>query len=167
MASTRRDFVKLAAVVAACPGLKRLSAETTQTPTESGERLPIHEFCTATYRVQMAANQPGMVTFDVDSLGRNKLDGNIMLPLSNPSHRYSVSREHQTITYRLTEEQDGPAWIFEFGERGFVIRSTPSPKLTLQPLVLNFTLDSHATLLGLFSAVGTIHLPALLHIPHH
>lgn len=48
-----------------------------------------------------------------------------------------------------------------------MIRSTPSPKFSSPPLVLSFALESHATLLGLFSAVGTIHFPAVLHIPHH
>ncbi len=119
------------------------------------------------YRVEMAADQPGFVAFAVDSLGTKKLDGSLMLPLAKPSQSYKVSREDQTITYRLAEKEDSPVWTFEFGERGFVIRSTPLPNLPLQPLVLSFALDSHATLLGLFSAVGTVHFPAILHIPHH
>jgi Bacterial alpha-L-rhamnosidase 6 hairpin glycosidase domain len=165
MGSTRREFVKLAAAVAAAaPGLKRLSA---QTRTESGGSLPNLGFRAAMYRVEMAADQPGFVVFTVDSLGTEKLDENLMLPLANASESYKVYREHQTINYSLAEKDISPVWTFDFGEHGFVIRSTPSPNLSLKPLVLSFRLESHATLLGLFSALGTIHFPAILHIPHH
>ena len=164
MGSTRREFVKLAAAAAAAPGLQRLGA---QTRTESGGSFPNLVFRTPMYRVEMAADQPGFVAFAVDSLGTDKLDENMMLPLAKASQRYEVHREHQAITYSLAEKKDGPVWTFNFGEQGFVIRSTPSPSLSLQPLVLTFTLDSHATLLGLFSTFGTIRFPAILHIPHH
>jgi hypothetical protein len=164
MGSTRREFVKLAAAAAAAPGLQRLGA---QTKTESGGSLPNLGFRTAMYRVEMASDQPGFVAFAVDSLGTKKLDENMMLPLAKASQSYKVYREHQAINYSLAEKEDSPVWTFEFGEQGFVIRSTPSPTLSLQPLVLSFALESHATLLGLFSAFGTIHFPAILHIPHH
>ena len=164
MGSTRREFVKLAAAVTVAPALQRLGA---QTRTESGGSLPNLGFRTAMYRVEMAADQPGFAAFAVDSLGTEKLDENMMLPLAKASQSYKVYREHQAINYSLAEKEDSPVWTFDFGEQGFVIRSTPSPNLSVQPLVLSFSLDSHATLLGLFSAVGTIHFPAILHIPHH
>jgi len=166
MGSTRREFVKLgaAAAAAAAPGLQRLGA---QTKTESGGSLPNLGFRTAMYRVEMAADQPGFVAFAVDSLGTEKLDKNMMLPLAKASQSYKVYRDHEAINYSLAEKEDSPVWTFNFGEQGFVIRSTPSPNLSLQPLVLSFALESHATLLGLFSAFGTIHFPAILHIPHH
>jgi hypothetical protein len=167
MGSTRREFVKLAAAMAAGTSMKPLGGETRKEGAESRESPSNLEFSTAVYRVKMAPDQPGIIAFAVDSLGKNKLDGNMMLPLAKPSQSYKVSRDDQTITYWLAEKEDSPIWTFEFAERGFVIRSTPLPNLSLQPLVLSFALDSHATLLGLFSAVGTIHFPAILHIPHH
>src|ERR1017187_4257110 len=166
MGSTRREFVKLAATVAASASLTPLGAETMRAA-ESGASLPNLEFSTAVYRVTMAADQPGFAAFAVDSLGTKKLYENMMLPIAKPSRNYSVSREKQTITYGLAGIEDSPVWTFTFGEHGFVIRSTPSPKSSPPPLVLSFALESHATLLGLFSAVGTIHFPAILHIPHH
>ena len=80
MGSTRREFVKLAAAVAAAPALQRLGA---QTRTESGGSLPNLGFRTAMYRVEMAADQPGFAAFAVDSLGTEKLDENMMLPLES------------------------------------------------------------------------------------
>lgn len=167
MGSTRREFVKLAAAVAAGPSLQRLGAETVRGEVGLAGSRPNLEFRTAKFRVEMAEDQPGFVAFAVDSLGTEKLNGNMMLPLGKPSQSYKVYREHQTIIYRLADTEDSPVWIFQFSKRGFVIRSRSSPNHLLQPLILSFALDSHATLLGLFSEFGTVHLPALLHFPHH
>ena len=167
MGSTRREFVKLAAAVAAGSTIHRLGAETKQAKDVAAGGGSNLEFRSTMLRVEMAVDQPGFVAFAVDSLGTKKLDGNMMLPLAKPSRSYKVSRKNQTIAYALAEAEDSPVWTFEFSERGFVIRSTPLPNRSLQPLVLSFALESHATLLGLFSAVGTIHFPAILHIPHH
>lgn len=114
----------------------------------------------------MAADQPGFVALAVDSLGKNKLDGNVMLPLVKSTARYKVIREDRIVKYSLAEAEDIPVWTVEFNEQVFTIRSTYAPKLPMQPLVLGFTIDSHATLLGLLTDYGTMRLPALLHFPH-
>lgn len=116
-------------------------------------------------RVEMAADQPNFRSFAVDSLGKKKLDVNVMLPLmANRSH-YEVSRTGQTIEYRLAGESTA-VWTFTFTERGFVIRSNYSAKNPQRALTLSFDpKGSHATLLGLFTDEGEIHLPALLHFP--
>ena len=164
MGPNRREFVKLVVAAAAAPGSQRLGA---QTRAESGGSIPNLGFRTAMYRVEMATDQPGFVAFAVDSLGTGKLDENMMLPLAKSSQSYKVSRTGQTISYQVADVADVSSWDFDYGERGFVIRSRYSPKLSLKPLVLSFALDSHATLLGLLSEWGTVHMPVLLHVPHH
>lgn len=166
MGSTRRKFVQLMTGAAVVPSLPRLAAEIGQADSAvigSGMDLG---FQSAKYRVQMAADQPGFIALAVDSLGKNKLDGNVTLPLAKSTVGYKVSRENGTIKYSLAEGEDDPVWTFEFDEQGFTIRSTYSPKLPTQPLVLGFTIDSHATLLGLLTDYGSMRLPALLHFPH-
>src|ERR1017187_8406516 len=166
MGSTRREFVKLAAGAAVVPGLPQLAAQRDRAGSEATRSSPDLEFRSPLFRVQMATDQPGFVEFTVDSLAKNKLDGNVMLPLSKPAATWKASRENQTITYALAEAADAPVWTFEFTERRVLIRSTYSPKLASQPLALSFTIDSHATLLGLLTDYGTMRLPALLHFPH-
>ena len=116
-------------------------------------------------RVGMAADQPNFRAFAVDSLGKNKLDVNVMLPLAAPGSKYEASRNGQTIEYRQTGDST-PLWSFTFSEQGLVVRSNYSAKTPVQPLILSFDpKGSHATLLGLFSDEGEIRLPALLHFP--
>ena len=165
MGSTRREFVRLAAGAAAVPGLRQLAAQTDQPASETAASRSDLEFRSPLLRVQMAANQPGFLALTVDSLGKSKLDGNVMLPLDKPAPTWKASRENQTITYALADAEDAPVWTFEFTERSILIRSTYSPKSS-DPLVLSFTIDSHATLLGLLTDNGTMRLPALLHFPH-
>ena len=169
MGSSRRDFVKRAATVAAmtaAPGLAQ-SSDRSISESKSTEPRPDLQFQSALVRAELSPNRPAFVSLSIDSLGTQKLSENMMLTFEEPSQRYEVSRRGQTITYQFAEAKDTPLWAFEFSERGFVIRSTYSPKLSLKPLVLTFTIDSHATLLGLFSEFGTVRLPALLHFPHH
>ena len=151
---------------AAVPGLPLLSAQSDHAGSEADRSSPDLKFRSPLIRVQMAADQPGLVAFTVDSLGKNKLDGNVMLPLSKPAATWKASRENQAITYALAEAGDAPVWAFEFTERSVLIRSTYSPKVASQPLALSFTIDSHATLLGLLTDYGAMRLPALLHFPH-
>ncbi len=120
-------------------------------------------------RVQMATDQPNFKLFSVDSLGKNKLGLNLMLPLAEPGRKYEVSRDGNTIAYRVAGASDEPAaWSFTFNEQGFVIRSSYSKKNPPQDLVLNFDPSgSHATMLGLLNDQGEMRLPALLNFPDH
>ena len=120
-------------------------------------------------RVQMAADQPNFKSFSVDSLGKSKLALNVMLPLAEPGRKYAVSRDINTIEYRVAgAKNESAAWSFLFNEQGFVIRSSYSKKNPPQALVLNFDPSgSHATMLGLLNDQGEMRLPALLNFPDH
>ena len=116
-------------------------------------------------RVEMAAEQVNFRTLALDSLGKNKLDVNVMLPLVAGGSRYQAFRQGQTIEYRVSGESTA-AWSFTFSEQSFVMHSHYSEKLPPQDLVLSFDpKGSHATLLGLLSDEGQVRLPALLHFP--
>lgn len=169
MGSSRRDFVRLAATVAAmtaAPGLAQSPDRTISEPTRTETHLDL-KFQSSLVKAELSANRPAFVSLSVDSLGTQMLSENMMLPFEEPSQRYEVSRKDQTVIYQIAEAKHTPLWAFEFNEHGFVIRSTYSPKFSPTPLVLTFTIDSHATLLGLLSEFGTVRLPALLHFPHH
>jgi hypothetical protein len=111
-------------------------------------------------RVQMAGDQPNFAFLAIDSLGKRKLDLNLMLPLTIPDRILNAAQQGATISY--------PGWDFEFGERTITLRSSYSDKNPPSPLIFNLDPDScHATLLGLFDENGNISLPAVLHFPDH
>jgi hypothetical protein len=117
-------------------------------------------------RVQMAADQPNISLLSVDSLGQDRLAGNVMQPLPPAGQAYRATHNSTAVEYRLPETTGDPAWSFNFAESGIVIRSAYSASSRPQALVLNFDpFVSHATLLGLFDDEGAISLPALLHFP--
>ena len=119
------------------------------------------------FRVEMAPDQPNFRTLAVDSLGKSKLDVNVMLPLATNEPAFQALRNGQTIEYRRPGNSI-PAWTFTFNDQSFVIRSNYSAKTATQDLTLAFDpKGSHATLLGLFTDEGAIRLPALLHFPDH
>jgi hypothetical protein len=118
-------------------------------------------------QVEMSADQPNFRNLSVDSLGKSKLDVNVMLPLPASGAHYEASRHGQTIEYREAGDST-PVWTFTFSEQGIVVHSNYSAKASAQALVLSFDpKGSHATLLGLFTDEGAIRLPALLHFPDH
>jgi hypothetical protein len=91
-----------------------------------------------------------------------------MLPPAAAASRYQVARKGRTIEYHVAGSEGAPAWSFEIGDRGMVIRSAYSAKNPPLPLVLSFDpIRCHATLLGLFDDQGGIRFPALLHFPDH
>src|ERR1035437_9416389 len=79
-------------------------------------------------RVAMAADQPYFSQLAVDSLGQNKLDQNLMLPPGAAASHYEVASRGQRIEYRVAGSQGAPAWSFEIGDRGMLIRSAYSAK---------------------------------------
>jgi len=119
-------------------------------------------------RVALDAGQPYISQLSIDSLGKNKLDQNLMLPPNVAPTRYQVARKGQTVEYRIAGSPDAPAWTIEVSDRGMVLRSNYSAAHRPDPLVLNFDpIRCHATLLGLFNDEGGIRLPALLHFPDY
>lgn len=142
------------------------SAGIEQAESQTTEPNPLPAYRSAFLRVQMAADQPGFTGLAVDSLGKGKLDRNAMLPLAPSELRFRVRQQGQSVIYSLPGAEDEPVWTFTFGDSNLLIESWYSPATPNQPLVLNFSIDSYATLLGLLSDFGTVRLPALLHFPN-
>jgi hypothetical protein len=116
-------------------------------------------------RVALAPDQPNFISFSVDSIGKNRLERNVMLPLGPAAESYLVSRNGSNTEYRRQQGAQ-PAWSFSFNDQSILIRSFYSESAPPKPLVLSFDPKaSHATLLGLFTDDGEIRLPALLHFP--
>jgi hypothetical protein len=119
------------------------------------------------YRVEAAADYPAFVTLAVDSLGKNKLDLNV-LQGSVASGRFASRNQGHSVEYRSPSQPvtAPPVWSFEFAPKRIVLRSNYSAGTGVPPLVLNFDpILCHATLLGLMNGDGSVRLPALLHLP--
>jgi hypothetical protein len=126
------------------------------------QELSLH---TPYYRATLAANQPNFTELAVDSLGKEKLAVNVMLPLKDDAPKYSAVRKGRSVEYRL-EGSSVAAWTFTFTGKSIVLRSNYSAQQPPQPLEFGFNpILCHATLLGLFDDAGAIRLPALLHFP--
>ena len=118
-------------------------------------------------RVELAPDQPALTVLTVDSLGTKKLTKNPLRPPVKPDKRYEVRYVGRKFEYRSKgEPTSAPVWSFEFSERQIRLHSSYSQGNPPSPLVLNFnTFVNHATLLGLMNEDGSVHLPALLHLP--
>jgi hypothetical protein len=166
MPTTRREFVKLAA--AALAAGETASAGAAPRDAEAASSAANLRFESNFYRVELAADRPTFVSFSVDSLGHGKLDSNVMLPPTAPTHQYHVSRQANTVEYRRGESDEKPAWSFAFTDREIVIRASAPADNIAEPVELAFDhANTHPTLLGLVTDEGNIRLPALLHFPAH
>src|ERR1035438_748880 len=164
MTTTRRDFVKLAAGVLALSEAPPMKAEPAALFSDDS-KLNL-EYKSKYYRVELSQNQPTFVSFAVDSLGQNKLDQNVMLPVPADGMQYHVSRLADTVEYRMKETDQKPAWSFSFHETGIVIRTVATDGNLPGPVELGFdAAATHPTLLGMVTDEGDVKLPAVLHFP--
>ena len=124
MSTTRREFVKLAAGALVVAESLPLKAESNRSSSD-GPKLDL-TFQSKFYKVELSQTQATFVSFAVDSLGQNKLDQNVMLPVPADGMQYHVSRQGDTVEYRMKETDEKPAWSFTFDETGFLIRTVPT-----------------------------------------
>jgi hypothetical protein len=126
------------------------------------------QYQSAFMRVELAADQPALVSLAVDSLGKNKLSVNPLRPPAKVGTAYGVRHVGSSFEYRQAAASPGapPAWTFEFSERQIHLRSHFAGGNPPPPLVLNFNSRiNHATLLGIINADSSVRLPAILHLP--
>ena len=119
-------------------------------------------------RAEFAPDRPALAALAVDSLGKGKLDGNLLLSTPAAAATFEVRREGEKVEYWPTgaARREMPAWIFEASPRQMRFRSSYSGKKSAPALVMDFDLQlCHATLLGLMNDDGSVRLPALLHLP--
>ena len=126
------------------------------------------EYQSAFMRVELAPNQPALVSLAVDSLGKKKLSVNPLRPPAPAETTYEVRRVGDAFRYSPSGASPGtpPAWTFEFSARQIHLRSHFARGNPPPPLVLNFdSALNHTTLLGLMNEDGSMRLPAILHLP--
>ncbi len=126
------------------------------------------QYQSAFMRVELAPDQPALVSLAVDSLGKNKLSVNPLRPPAKAETIYEVRRVGNAFEYRPSGALPGtpPVWTFDFSARQIHLRSHFANGNPPPPLVLNFdSYLNHATLLGLINDDGSVRLPALLHLP--
>ncbi len=119
-------------------------------------------------RVELAPDQPALVSLAVDSLGKSKLSVNPLRPPAKTATTFEVRRVGAAFEYRTAgvSPRTLPAWTFDFSTRQIHLRSHFAGGNPPPPLVLNFNSRiNHATLLGLINDDGSVPLPSLLHLP--
>ncbi len=125
------------------------------------------QYQSAFMRVELAPDQPALVSLAVDSLGKNKLSVNALRPPAQAATTYEMRRVGAAFEYRRSGASPGtlPVWTFDFSAGQIHLRSHFAGG-NPPPLVLNFdSFLNHATLLGLVNDDGSVRLPALLHLP--
>ena len=126
------------------------------------------QYQSAFMRVELASDQPDLVSLALDSLGKNKLSVNPLRPPAKADTIYEVRRVGTVFEYRRTGASPGtpPAWAFDFSSRQIHLRSQFAGGNPPPPVVLNFNSRiNHATLLGIINDDGSVRLPALLQLP--
>jgi len=121
-------------------------------------------------RAEFAPDQPLLTALAVDSLGKGKLSGNVLLAPTAATSTFETQREGQKVEYWQAgaARTDRPEWAFDTSARQMRFESSYSGKRPVAALVMDFDLDlCHATLLGLMNDDGSVRLPALLHLPDH
>jgi len=157
--------MKLAGAVAASGGQPLQARKVSQAVQTASPNL---DYRSKFFKVQLAPDRPNFISLSVDSLGTNKLDVNVMLPLPEIGARYHVSRQGDVFEYRVRAEDEKAAWSLAFSENAIVLRSVTSGNRPGEPIVLGFDpANTHPTLLGMVTDEGDIRLPALLHFPAH
>jgi len=126
------------------------------------------QYQSAFMRIQLAPDQPALVSLAVDSLGKSKLNVNPLRPPGPAGKTYQVRRVGSAFEYRCSGAATGTpaAWTFDFSTRQIHMRSRFTAANPPPPLMLNFDAHvNHATLLGLINDDGSVRLPAVLHLP--
>ena len=121
-------------------------------------------------RAEFARDQPALTALAVDSLGKGKLGGNLLLPPAAVAATFRVQRAGQKVEYWQAGvvHAERPAWILDTSPRQMRFESSYTSKRPVPALVMDFDLQlCHATLLGLMNDDGSVRLPALLHLPDH
>lgn len=120
----------------------------------------------------MSRSAPGLESLDIDSLGLGKRGVNVIRPPAGTNTDFVVSTNltagGTTVDYRLAGQAAGapPVWEITADDRRLTLISQWSE--TAAPAGLTLVFDTgacHSTVLGLFNNDGTIHLPALMHLP--
>ena len=121
---------------------------------------------------ELSRNAPEFVQLNIDGLGLGKRGPNPLQPPIAIAKGYSASVGSQSNThrveYRLPSQRptDLPVWAAEFSSQTITLVSNWSEGIDLEPFAFNFDLSKcHATVLGLFSDVGSLAVPALIHLP--
>ena len=134
----------------------------------ASEPVAAPQFQSSFLRVELAADQPAFTVLTVDSLGKSKLTKNPLRAPIASSKPYEVHKIGTRYEYRLAgAPASAPVWSFEFSDRQVKLTSNYSPDKIVPSILLDINPHiSRGTLLGLFNDDGTIHLPALLHLPN-
>lgn len=129
-------------------------------------------FASASLDVQLSAAAPGLVSLNIDGLAMGKRGANVLRPPTPPASEYTVARSEGSgfcrAEYRLPGQPEGSAaqWTIEATEPQLRLSSAWNAARPPEPLSLAFDLARcHATVLGILDAVGSIRLPAVLHLP--
>jgi len=121
--------------------------------------------------LKLACNRrsPQFDFLSVDSLGKDKLETNIMLPDDDYSkHAFTIETHKNRTLYHLSErgEKELPAWEVLIQKKSFSLVTNYLPGFEEAFLINVSQFANHATLLGIMNAEDDrVSLPAIFHCP--
>jgi hypothetical protein len=122
--------------------------------------------------VKFSSEHPALLFLAVDSLGKGKVQQDVLSADTPSGAAYSVAHGETPggVSVRYSREAaasgSDPEWAFEAGDHAIHMTSRWSKEGRQEPLTISFNTHScYATLLGLFNDKGDIALPAVLHLP--
>ena len=119
-------------------------------------------------RIAMNNDSPQFDFFSIDSLGKNKLDENVILHEEEWMEKKHVGKKAgNKFSYStLQTGNDKFVWEINIANKSFILTSTYQQNYS-QPFLFNIEQHlNHATLLGMMNGNdNAINLPAILHLP--
>jgi Bacterial alpha-L-rhamnosidase 6 hairpin glycosidase domain len=135
----------------------------------SGDKF---SFASPSIEVRMSPLAPGLDLLDIDGLGLGKRSANAIHAFTPSNSNFvvtvSAKPDGKMADYRLPGQpmNTPPLWSIEVYRRRLVLVSQWNAADVPNPLVLTFeTSRCFPTVLGVFYDDGSMHLPALMHLP--
>jgi hypothetical protein len=129
-------------------------------------------FVSPSIEVWMSPRAPGLEALDVDGLGLGKRGANAIRTDATPDADFTVTVAMEAggekVDYRHAGQPASapPPWSIEVNQRELLLVSQWSEANKPNPLTLTFdTSLCPTTVLGILNGDGTVHLPALMHLP--
>jgi len=161
----RRDFLKTAgATTAIFLSRHPLAAQA------AGSSSTL-SFSSPSMELELSPTAPEFFSLNIDGLGKGRRGANIVSASKNDGG-YAVTASNSSGVHRVEYRADGAAagspamWTFVIADSRILLTSQWSGEFNPPPITFHFDLNQvHSTVLGLFSKVGLLTTPALLHFP--
>lgn len=158
--STRRDFIKTASVLGLSIPLLKPGEIFGQSNNDS------FTFRSPFMNVVMQKDYPQINSMWIDSLGKNKISDNPILPADKRKSKFISRISKNSISYWNEKKQKNnpAAWKFIYSEKDIQLISEKSNNN--EPFNISFKQElNHVTVFGIMKDPNRVSLPCLIHLP--